>query len=711
MEHPSRPQGPNSPPVPSDTSFPAGSPPPLPFLVGALEATEDGLLVIDTGGSVRYYNRRLTEILSVPGELFERLDAEDAAEQVQEVFRDPDRFLEMIEREWRRPEIVSREELRLRDGRIIHRFSRPLRVGGEITGRVISVRDVTELREARRERNRAERRYRTLFEMSPLALVVSRPGGEMVSVNRRFERLLGWTHEEVAGRDVQGLKIWVSLQDRADVLARLEADEAVRDYATVLRTADGEAVEAELSVEVLELDGEPFLVWAIRDVSERNRYRREIERKALYDDLTDLPNRTLLHDRLAHALEAGQRDEDPLAVLFVDLDDFKAVNDSYGHAAGDRVLSEAAARMSDVLRESETLARLGGDEFVAVLEGADEEGARRVTRRLLQALEEAPFEVPGGEIEMTAHAGIARESEDLREPDALIRAADAAMTRSRTSEVSGEARYRVYGPEDEGQVYRLQRRERLRKALQEGEFVLHYQPVVDLQEEERIVGAEALIRWDHPEQGLVGPGDFIPFAEEAGLIAEIDHWVLREAAGQAVEWSGGPHSSDSSLSFHVAVNVSAPSYQSPGFADQVASVLEETELSPTALQLEITERLSVSGGGWSRLRRAGVRLAVDDFGSGYSSLRYLKQLEADVLKVDQYFIQDLSDEADRTSIILRAVLTVGRQMGLQLVAEGVETEAQRSHLVGLGYRYAQGYLFARPMPVEELARSLEAQAG
>lgn len=807
-----------------------------PFLAGALEAAEDGLLAYGLDGEVRYFNGRLLEVLAAPDRLFEGRGAYEAADELRDVFLDPDRFDEIVERERRRPSTESRHELRLRDGRVVHRFSRPIRVDGEIVGRVCNVRDVTELRqnercleqarriagigswswdaesgetvwsdelyrlfgvekdafepsfeaflervhpedrdgvrraverslrtgeeyraelrvvlpdgeirhvqefgeierdgnggatrlvgvkqdvtalrEERRERRKAERRYRTLFEMSPLALVVSRPGGEMIDVNRRFERLLGREREAVIGREAHELDVWTDLQDRAEVLDRLARGDAVRDYAAALRTDSGEVVEAEISVDRLEIGEDRLLVWAIRDVTERNEYRRELERKALYDDLTGLPNRTLLHDRLQHAMETAEREGHALSVLFVDLDDFRAVNDAYGHGAGDRVLSESARRMAEVLRESDTLARLGGDEFVAVLHGTDEAGAERAAGRVVETLESEPFELAGDEIALAAHAGIATRAEGQRDAGELIRAADAARTRAKREGGAGQPHVRAYRPEDEARVYRLQRRSRIREALERDEFVLHYQPVVDIRDGNRIVGAEALVRWRHPERGLVPPGDFIPFAEETGLIRELDHWVLRAAVREALRWTNGlgPGNGDGPASRpYLAVNVSAPSYQSPEFSGRVGDVLAEAGLSPSVLQLEITERLSVSGSGaWSDLRSQGVRLAVDDFGSGYSSLRYLKQLEADILKLDRYFTQDLANEGDRTSIILQAVLSVGQQMGMELVAEGVETEDQREHLRALGYRYAQGFHFARPMPADELEERLAARGG
>lgn len=569
-----------------------------------------------------------------------------------------------------------------------------LRIGGETAGRVSTLRDVTDLREN-------ERRYRALFEANPMALSTSRTDGRMMAVNDRFETLLGHPAEDVVGRNVEELDIWADDRDRADVSGRLPGP--IRNYETQLRGADGELIEAELSVDRVQLDDEECLIWAIQEVTERNRYRRDLEQQALYDPLTGLPNRNLLFDRLNQAEKRAARTEQPFTVLFVDLDQFKAINTSYGHTVGDRLLAEVANRLQDVVREVDTLGRLGGDEFLAVLRDTDVEGARKVARRLLQALDAGGFDVPDGTIGFEASIGIAGPGAERHEPADMIRMADVAMQRAKAGEPHAGPRFAVYEDRDVPRKTRLQRRERLRAAIANEELRLHWQPIVDLIEEE-VVGAEALVRWEHPEQGLLYPGAFIPMAEESGLIQEIDRWVLRRALAQTREWLSGNGTSPGGLDFRTALNVSPPFYQSPSFVDEVWETLEDTGVPPDRLDLEITERLSVSKtGGWHRIRGSGVRLAVDDFGAGYSSLRYLRQLEADILKVDRYFVADLdSDETDRASVLAGSILVLGRELGMGVIAEGVETESQRDHLRELGYRHAQGYYFGRPMSASEL---------
>lgn len=684
-------EGPTGAPSPGDL-------PPGPMLLAALEATDGGLVVTDLQGRTRYYSQQLVELFGLPEGALDHVSFEEALKARRSRFIRPERFEEVVRQNRADPSSVTEHEFELEDGRIIQRLSRPLRIGGEVAGRVSTIRDVT----ARRTLERAERRYRMVFEMSPLALAVSSPDGVLTAANDQFEALLGHPARDVVGRNVEELDIWVDERDRAEMLERLPG--LIRDYETQLQCADGEFIEAELSVDRVQLDGEEYLISAIQDVTERNLYQRELERQALYDPLTGLPNRNLLFDRLDQADKRAARTEQPFSVLFIDLDQFKAVNTSYGHTVGDRILAEVAARLQDVVREVDTLGRLGGDEFLAVLKDTDVEGARKVARRLLEALDAGRFDVPDGTIGSEASIGIAGPGAERHEPAELIRAADIAMQRAKAGGPHEGPRFAVYQETDAPQKTRLQRRELLRAAIANEELRLHWQPIVDLIEEE-VVGAEALVRWEHPEEGLLYPGEFIPMAEESGLIQEIDRWVLRRALTQTREWLSGNGTSPGDLDFRTALNVSPAFYQSPSFVAQVWEALEDAGVAPDRLDLEITERLSVSKtGGWNRIRGSGVRLAVDDFGAGYSSLRYLRQLQADILKVDRYFVTDLDSDDDRASVLAGSILVLGQQLGMGVIAEGVETESQRDRLEELGYRHAQGYYFGRPMPASELQK-------
>jgi diguanylate cyclase (GGDEF)-like protein len=443
-----------------------------------------------------------------------------------------------------------------------------------------------------------------------------------------------------------------------------------------------------------------------KDITDRKRAERALAHQALHDHLTGLPNRSLLLDRLSQAVARLSRTDTRLGVLFFDLDHFKVINDSLGHEAGDRVLQAVAGRVAGVLRPTDTLARLGGDEFVVVceaLEGPNEAGA--VADRIARALA-SPIDEGDEELIVGASVGVVVTGDDAADPSALIRDADAAMYRAKDQ---GRGRAELF---DEGMrvrvVGRLRQERALRQALQREELALHYQPVLSLPDE-RITGVEALVRWEHPERGLLLPAEFVPLAEETGQILELGDWVLAEACRQAEVWCGalGP---DRRL--EVAVNLSTKQLSQPNLAKRVAALLERHRLPPAqfSLCLEITESLMledpmVTGGLLGDLARLGVRLAIDDFGTGYSSLAYLRRFPVHTLKVDRSFVSGLGVDADSRAVVA-AIIELAHALGLEVVAEGVEEQVQLDALVDLGCDRAQGFLFARPAPAETLAELL-----
>jgi diguanylate cyclase (GGDEF)-like protein len=425
---------------------------------------------------------------------------------------------------------------------------------------------------------------------------------------------------------------------------------------------------------------------------------------ALHDALTDLPNRVLLAERLNQALVHARRHGDAPAVLCLDLDRFKEVNDALGHPMGDLLLREVAARLRACTRETDTVARLGGDEFAVVQVGASQPAeAEALCRRLLEVLG-APCRLDGHEVVVGASVGVALAPVDGDEPATLLRHADIALYRAK-GEGRGTFRFFEEGMNRELQARRALERD-LRRALDEGRFELHYQPQVELGSG-RTVGVEALLRWRHPERGSVPPNDFIPLAEETGLIVPIGAWVLRTACAQALAWPG----------LRVAVNLSAAQFRQPGLAETVAQALRETGLEPDRLELEITEGVLLEDTVAAvttlhALRGLGVRIAMDDFGTGYSSLSYLRRFPFDKIKIDKSFVADLDGgrSADAAAIV-RAVVSLGSSLGMTTTAEGIEAEAQAELLRAEGCDEVQGYHFGRPMPPADLTRWLERQGG
>jgi diguanylate cyclase (GGDEF)-like protein len=426
-----------------------------------------------------------------------------------------------------------------------------------------------------------------------------------------------------------------------------------------------------------------------------------LTRKALHDQLTGLPNRALLDEHLRQALTRLERRPDRMvAVFFLDLDRFKVINDSLGHAAGDLLLTEVARRLQEVMRTQDTVARFGGDEFVVLCEDfVDERDVVRISERLVRALT-TPITIGETELTVTTSIGVAMTADAQASPDSLVRDADAAMYRAKEL---GRNRYELFDDALRVRaVERLRVESELRRALTAGELVVHYQPKVNLGDG-RLVGVEALVRWEHPERGLVPPMEFIPVAEETGLIGPLGAWVLEEACATAQRWRMDHPELRGMV---LAVNLSSRQLTQSDLVPTVERILESSGFPASLLCLEITESVLMNDAEdttrvLTDLKRLGVRLAVDDFGTGYSSLSYLTRFPIDVLKVDRSFVANLSEQADSWSIVA-AVIGLSRSLGLSTVAEGVEDEAQASILRSLGCELAQGYHYARPQPAEDV---------
>jgi diguanylate cyclase (GGDEF)-like protein len=447
------------------------------------------------------------------------------------------------------------------------------------------------------------------------------------------------------------------------------------------------------------------LVVNARDVTERTRLEAELERRALFDSLTGLPNRAVFRDRLEHALARTARRPETLAVLLLDLDGFKLVNDSLGHDAGDELLVVLGGRIAGCARSSDTVARLGGDEFAILLEDAvSEASALALAERILAALKQ-PFEVRGREVFVGASVGIALDEDAKAQPDDLIRNADTAMY---AAKADGKGKCVVFQPAMHRRTVEFfEVQADLQRALIRGEFALHYQPIVDFRTG-RIDGLEALVRWNHPTRGLVMPGGFIPVAEEAGMIVPLGVWVLGEACRQTAEWR---RRLDGAADLWISVNLSTRQLLEPDLIDRVAEVLRESTLDPSALVLEITEGalmedVEQTSFKLHALRGLGARLALDDFGTGSSSLGHLRQFPIDVLKIDKSFVDGVADPSSDAGALVRAILELARTLRLSTVAEGIELPEQHEQLAAAGCDWAQGYLFAKPMPPEQLEEIL-----
>jgi diguanylate cyclase (GGDEF)-like protein/PAS domain S-box-containing protein len=554
-----------------------------------------------------------------------------------------------------------------------------------------------------------EARFRALVQHSSDVLAVLDAAGTVRYISPSIERVFGHSTADVVGQSVAR---FIHPDDAERALAALaEVGPDPGDGIPVhlrLRRADG--IWRQMEVVGTDMTAEPTvggIVITARDVTERAALQAQLAHQAFHDPLTSLANRALFRDRVEHALERRGRSATQVAALFLDLDDFKRVNDSLGHAAGDRLLAEIAGRLRNATRGCDTVARLGGDEFAVLLEQVRSESETTIVAdRIANALR-APVELDGSEMIVGASIGIAlaRPGEGA---DELLRNADVAMYRAKSR---GRGGHEIFAPEMHAAIMsRLELEADLRRALADpshSEFTLEYQPIVEL-ESGRVTGVEALVRWLHPRRGRVAPGTFIPIAEASGLIIPLGAWVLRRACAQGAAWQAARAEAlgDDAPLLGLTVNLSGRQLQHPGIADEIRAALEATGLAPASLVLEITETVIMSDSEASlatlgALKALGLRLAIDDFGTGYSSLSYLQKFPIDVLKIDKSFV-DGTGRGGSDAALARTIVALGEMLGLGCVAEGIEHESQREHLRSIGCAFGQGYLFARPMPPEEI---------
>ncbi|GLR15115.1 hypothetical protein GCM10007907_39050 [Chitinimonas prasina] len=574
----------------------------------------------------------------------------------------------------------------------------------DVDGRAIGIwrilRDLTERKAAAQRMELAAK----VFDNTAEAIMVIAPDNRITSVNRAFTDILGYHADEIVGQPSSVLRD-PSVETRVyeEINANYTNGGAWQGEVPFRRKSGGVFTAwAQINV-VRDVTGRiGDVVLLIRDISDAKAAQERILHLARFDALTVLPNRAYFRELAEEAIAEAHRHGVHRALLFVDLDHFKTINDSLGHDVGDQLLKEVASRLNDALRAGDAVGRLGGDEFVILLRNLDSgEDASYVASRVLERLAR-PFVVDEHELVVTPSLGIALYPEDGEDYDTLVRNADAAMYHAKEH---GRNTFRFYTADMNARAREILAVEnQLRRALERDEFVLHYQPQVAMSSG-AIVGVEALIRWRHPERGLIGPMQFIPIAEERGLIGDIGEWVLREACRQNRAWQ------DEGLPpIEVAVNLSAMQFYRRDLAEDITGILKETGLDARWLALEVTESVIVQDvestiATLAALKAMGLKLAIDDFGTGYSSLSYLKRFKVDKLKVDRSFVMDIPGDAD-DSAITRAVVNLARNLGLQVIAEGVETPEQWSFLKQEGCDEVQGYLVSPPLPAIDLANRL-----
>lgn len=668
-------------------------------LRATLESSADGILVIDQEGGIRGFNQRFAEMWEVPQELLtQRNDDAIQAWMYQRVL-DTEHYAKRLGAIKRSPLLEATDVLALRSGQMLERATLPQYARGKPIGRVFSYRDITQRLADEAHLQLASK----VFESSLDAIFITDLEHRVIAVNPSCERLTGYSQEELVGQPSRAFFSDLSEGAFIDQFMEQLAREGLWEGEVWNRRKNGKPYLCLASmVRVLDRQGTAIhYIGFFKDLSETHAARARIEELAYNDALTGLPNRLLLAEHIEHAMSFADRNGGSCAVLFLDLDHFKHINDSLGHLFGDRVLVQVAERIKDCLRHVDTAARLGGDEFVLLLNQVDARGAETTSRRILEALSR-PFTLDDITFTVTCSIGIALYPGDGVTMDDLIKNADSAMYHVKER---GRSDFRFYQRQmNIGLLSRMKLDHAMRQALEHGDFRLHFQPQVDLASG-NIFGAEALIRWHDKELGDIPPGRFIPVAEQTGAIVAIGNWVLNEAVRQCAHW----HAQGWNLT--VAVNVSALQFQQASFAESVAEALGSASLPPALLELELTESILLHDAedALARLEALsglGVRLSIDDFGTGYSSLSYLKRFPIHKLKIDRSFISELPANNSDTAIVM-AIINLSRALNLRVIAEGVETEMQRHFLASAGCDEFQGFLCKPALPCEEFAQFIE----
>jgi diguanylate cyclase (GGDEF)-like protein/PAS domain S-box-containing protein len=553
---------------------------------------------------------------------------------------------------------------------------------------------------------KAERKYRTIFENALEGIYQTSPSGRFLSANPALARILGFKNPDELMSSVYdlGTQMYMEHGRRKEFLQLIEETGEVKNFVSKVRRRDGRSIWiSENARRIADFDGSVLCYeGSVEDITLRKRAEDQLKRQAFHDPLTGLPNRALFLDHLRMAMERGRRRKHLYAVIYMDLDRFKVINDSLGHETGDELLRCVARVLEKCGRSVDTIARFGGDEFAILLE---EISAPRdtiaIARRILDGVRQ-PFEINGNEVFTSASLGIVLKTDGYDRPEALLRDADTAMYRAKEL---GKSRFKVFNQKMHDQALRLMALETdLRRAVDLREFEVAYQPIVCL-DTRRVCGFEALVRWRHPEHGVIMPGDFISLAEDTGLIYSIDNLVLVDACAQVKHWQA---SYGANMGEHLTlnINISGRHFGQPMLLSQITRALDDSGLHPQSLNIEITESALMDNPALAeevlkQLKLLGAKVCIDDFGTGYSSLSYLQRFPIDVVKVDRSFIDGVENNQDSQAIV-RTVFSLGESLGLKIVAEGVETPAQLAFLESEGCRYVQGFLFYKPLSAAEV---------
>ncbi len=673
----------------------------LSLLRATLESTTDGIMMVNGKGQIVDWNQKFVEMWRIPYHKIEAGNEQISFEYILEQLANPQSVIADVNYLYENPEWEGELPLLyFKDGRVFERFTQPQRVGPEIVGRVYSFRDITQKLMADAELRIRERAIEASTH-GVIIIDIAQTNQPVIYVNKAFERITGYLESQAIG---QSLPYLLGLKSDQIDYRRLElAISELREETAELESYrfDGELFWCELSVApVSDHTGEvSYYVGIVNDITQRREMEKQLIQQATHDELTALPNRVLLLDRIEQAIIKARKKNSLSGLLFLDLDSFKLINDSLGHTVGDKLLQAVSNRLLLETSDMDTVARLGGDEFVILLaELRDETEAQELAERILLQIAK-PFYIDHRNLKITASIGISYYPKDGFDYETLLKTADLSMYHAKDS---GRNTYQTFNQEMKRRIInRMQLENALQDAAKNKEFYLIYQPLLDLKTN-FTVGVEALLRWRNPLLGEVSPNDFIPVVEENGLIREIGKWVLEEACKQLLAWH-----KEGFDQLSVAVNISSRQFRQDKLPAIVAEVLDKTGLNPEFLELELTESLLIEDVDHAvelmrQLKTMGIKLVIDDFGTGYSSLSYLKLFPVDKLKIDRSFIDELASKENDAAIV-RAIINLGHSLNLEVLAEGVETKLQKEYLLTNDCDYIQGYYVQSPNNAEALS--------
>lgn len=670
----------------------------LSLVQATLESTMDGILICDRENHIVGCNEKFVSMWRIPKEIIASGDEMKALKYVLDQVVDPDTLFKLVTRLYDNiEEKGDLGEIEFKDGRVFERYSQPQRLGNEIVGRVWSFRDIT----ARKRAEEALRLQERAIESSPHGIIitdVTLNDNPIIYVNPAFERITGYKRDEVMGKNCRFLQ---GMERDQPGLRRVHlALQENREEYVVLRNyrKDGTLFWNQLHIApVFEPSNKvKHFVGIVMDITNQKELEDQLLHQATHDHLTSLPNRSLLMDRIEQTIIQARRTGLTFALLFLDLDRFKIVNDGLGHILGDQILKVIAERLLRNVREIDTVARMGGDEFIVIFSSIEnEEYAFIQAKKLLEEIAK-PIPIENKEVNVTTSIGIGFYPKDGEDVESLLKNADMSMYLAKEQ---GRNNFQTYTAElNRKLMHRMSMENYLRSALERHEFLVYYQPLINLHSK-KVFGFEALLRWKHPEFGLISPQDFITIAEEDGLVIPIGKWVLQTACAQVKKWheNGFPD-------LQISVNLSGRQLQQPDVIDTVRHALRVTKLEPRYLELEITESTLLENTEETidklyQLKEVGVQLSIDDFGTGYSSLNYLKRFPVDKLKIDRSFIQDLSSNENNAAIAV-AIINLSHSLKLKVLAEGIETGVQLKFLSEHKCDEAQGYYFSKPVDVD-----------